>query len=192
MKLSAIYRIRPEALPALVGQEGLRQENLGDWYEQMNAELARRATELAMSAQTAGAEGPGAQGQSMDAAQLAARLAKSLPGDFPLVQFASLSPVISKMPDAVLYAKLRSAYLGIVDEREKAYQALAPRQAQDEAAQRSALQKQEASIAILTRYGELLKKYPELIKFLFISSSQKLTARDLQTLDLLDKLSPLE
>jgi len=192
MKLSAIYRIRPEALPALVGQEGLRQENLGDWYEQMNAELARRATELAMSAQTAGAEGPGAQGQSMDAAQLAARLAKSLPGDFPRVQFASLSPVISKMPDAVLYAKLRSAYLGIVDEREKAYQALAPRQAQDEAAQRSALQKQEASIAILTRYGELLKKYPELIKFLFISSSQKLTARDLQTLDLLDKLSPLE
>ena len=192
LKLSAIYRIRPEALAALVGQEGLRQENLGDWYEQTNAELERRASELTMDLETGAAAVENAPGGVLDAAALAAALVKEIPTRFPRLDFTALSPVIVKMPDAGLYGKLRSAYLRIVDEREKAYAALAPRQAQDEASQRSAQEKQEANIAVLTKYGELLKKYPQLIKFLFISSAQKLSTKDLQTLDLLDKLQPLE
>ena len=192
LKLSAIYRIRPEALAALVGQEGLRQENLGDWYEQTNAELERRASELAIDLETGATAAEGAPGGIPDAAAFAAALVKQIPASFPRLEFIALSPVIVKMPDSALYGKLRAAYLGLVDQREKAYAALAPRQAEDEASRLSAQEKQEANIAVLTKYGELLKKYPQLIKFLFISSAQKLSAKDLQTLDLLDKLQPLE
>lgn len=194
IRLSATYRIRPDALPALVGKEGLRQENLGAWYAQMNTELERRATEIAMSLETGAGPEDAAEPATgaLDPVAFAERLAEALPAQFPRLDFSSIAPVIVKMPDAALYEKLRTAYLRIVDEREKAYTAIAPRQAQDAAAQRTALARQDANIAVLTRYGELLKQYPELIKFLFISSAQKLSAKDLQSLDLLDKLSPLE
>ena len=80
----------------------------------------------------------------------------------------------------------------IIDEREKALSLQAPQQVAEDALQRRAAERQEATIAILTRYGELLAKYPALIKFLFLETSQKLTTKDLQALDLLDKLGGLE
>lgn len=82
--------------------------------------------------------------------------------------------------------------MNILDEREKALSRLAPRQAADDALQSRATQRQEATIAVLTKYGELLAKYPALIKFLFLTTSQKLTPKDLQTLDIMDKLGGLE
>ena len=192
IKISAIYRIRPEALADLVGNEGLRQETLGDWYDQMNAELQRRVSELALSMANSQPGTPDPAGPAADAAALSDALVRKLPGLFPRLQFLSISPVIVRMPDAELYQRLRSAYMSLVGEREKALSALAPRQAAEDAARQSAMERQEATIGMLTRYGELLAKYPSLIKFLFLTTSQKLSAKDLQTLDLLDKLGGLE
>jgi hypothetical protein len=96
------------------------------------------------------------------------------------------------MPDPELYAKLKSAYLNMVQLKQAALSGMATRLAEEEAAQKSALQRQETSLALLTRYGELLSKYPSLIKFLFLVKAENLTARDLQTLDLLDKLPTVE
>ena len=53
-------------------------------------------------------------------------------------------------------------------------------------------QKHERSIAVLDRYGKLLDEHPGLIQFLFLTTSGKLTADDLRTLDLLDHIAPLE
>ncbi len=187
IKLSALYRIRPSALPDLVADGGLRQENIGDWYDQTNTDLQRRASELAL-----GMAGQDTGGQEIDPGAFGEALARGLSAAFPDLQFVSISPVVMKMPDSQLYGRLRSAYMKLVDEREKALSALVQRQAADEVAQASARQKQEATIAILTRYGELFSKYPSLIKFLFLTTSQKMTPKDLQTLDLLDKLNRLE
>ncbi len=187
IKLSALYRIRPSALPDLVANGGLRQENIGDWYDQVNNDLQRRASELAL-----GMAGQDPAGQEVNPAALGEALARGLSADFPELQFVSISPLVTKMPDSRLYGRLRSAYMKLVDEREKALSTLAQRQAADDVAQASARQKQEATIAILTRYGELFSKYPSLIKFLFLTTSQKMTPKDLQTLDLLDKLNRLE
>jgi hypothetical protein len=204
IKLSAMYRIRPNALPELVASEGLRQENIGDWYDQVNSEIQQRAAELALGIANTGTNagapgvdapaGPGAAAGSppMDAAAFSHAMVRGLTDAFPRLEFLSISPVILKMPDPLLYGKLRSAYMRIVDQREEALSRLVPQQAADEAAQNRAMQRQEASIAILTKYGELLAKYPALIKFLFLTTSQKLTPKDLQTLNLLDKLGGLE
>lgn len=192
IKLSALYRIRPDALPELVANEGLRQENIGDWYDQVDSEIQKRATELALGMANGTPQAPDPSGQALDASAFSAELVRGLKESFPRLDFISISPVILKMPDAELYAKLRSAYLNLVDSREKALSQLAPRQVAEDAGQLRAAQRQEATIAILTRYGELLAKYPALIKFLFLATSQKLTPKDLQTLDLLDKLGGLE
>jgi len=205
IKLSAMYRIRPDALPELVGSEGLRQENLGDWHDQMNSEIQRRATEIAMGMAGAGAGTDAAPGDTEPgspaavsavapggAASLSQAIIHGLTASFPKLEFLSIAPVVVKMPDPQLYQKLRSAYLAIIDQREKALSRLVPQQVADEVSRDRALAGHEASIAILTKYGELLAKYPALIKFLFLTTSQKLTPKDLQTLDLLDKLGGLE
>jgi hypothetical protein len=192
IKLSALYRIRPDALPALVANDGLRQENIGDWYDQMNSEIQKRTSELALDMANNVSLGQDPASPAVDAGALGGALVRGLTDSFPRLEFLSIAPVILKMPDAELYLKLRSAYLRLVDEREKALAQLAPRQIAEDALQQRAANRQEATIAILTRYGELLAKYPALIKFLFLATSQKLTPKDLQTLDLLDKLGGLE
>ncbi len=126
------------------------------------------------------------------AADFANAVTEELPGKFPQVQFISIAPSVLRMPDPELYAKLKSAYLHAVDLKQTALAGLASRLAAEEATQRSSLQRQEAGIALLTRYGELFSKYPALIKFLFLVKSENLTSRDLQTLDLLDKLPAVE
>jgi hypothetical protein len=181
LKISGLYRIRSDALPSLVEKGGLRPENLLDWHAEQRAEMERQATELALSLDTA-----------PDPATFGARLASALQERFPSLEFLSLSPTLVRMPDPRLYARLRAAYLHGIDAKEGALIALAPKIAAEEASQRIALQRQEASIAVLAKYGELLKRYPPLLKFLFIAISQKMSAKDLQTLDLLDRLPTLE
>ena len=187
--VSVLYRIRPEALPALVEKDDLRQETLTSWHQLLQADIQRQATELALSI-AGGAAGSG--GDFMDARAFADAVARDLPGKFPQVQFISVVPVVVRMPDPDLYAKLKSAYLRMVEQKDAALSAMAPRLAADEAAQRSALQRQEASIALLSRYGELFNKYPALIKFLFLATAEKLTPKALLELDLLDKLPLVE
>lgn len=192
IKLSVLYRIRPEALPELVASEGLRQENIGDWYDQMSSEIQGRVSELAlgMAGSPPAADAPASP--ATDAGAFSAAVVRGLTESSPRLEFISISPIILKMPDTELYGKLRAAYMNILDEREKALSRLAPRQAADDALQSRATQRQEATIAVLTKYGELLAKYPALIKFLFLTTSQKLTPKDLQTLDIMDKLGGLE
>jgi len=190
IKLSAIYRIRPEALPELVGMEGLRQENLGDWYDQMNNELQKRLTEIALG--TAAPRADDASADPLPPAAVSEAVIRQLPESFPRLQFVEISPIVVRMPDPALYAKLRGVYLRLVEAREKALSQLVPRQAAQDAAEQAAAQRQEATISALTRYGELLAKYPSLIKFLFVATSQKMTLKDLQSLDVLDKLGRLE
>ena len=189
--ISVSYKIRPEALPELVEKEGLRQETIAAWHQQFQAELQRQAADISL--RTAGtARDNGATGGISLAADFAAAVSRELPAKFPQVQFISLVPAVLRMPDPELYAKLKSAYLHMVQLKQAALSGMAPRLAEEEAAQKSALQRQETSLALLTRYGELLSKYPSLIKLLFLVKAENLTARDLQTLDLLDKLPAVE
>jgi hypothetical protein len=180
IRLSAVYRIRPEALPGLVDRDGLRPEGLEDWYRATDAELGRQASAIVLEA------------PADDAAAEAEAVARELPARMPSLELSQVSSTIVRMPDRTLYAKLKAAYLAVVDAREHAMTAEAGKLAADEAAGRLEQQRHERTIAILARYGELLDKYPALIKFLFLTTAGKLTAQDLQTLDILGSLVPLE
>jgi hypothetical protein len=189
--ISVSYRIRPEALPELVEKEGLRQETLTGWHQQFQAELQRQAADISLRIADSG-DGARRGGEISRAADFADAVTRELPEKFPRIQFISLAPAVLHMPDPELYAKLKSAYLSMVQLKQAALSEMAPRLAAEEATQKTALQRQETSLALLTRYGELLSKYPSLIKFLFLVKAENLTARDLQTLDLLNKLPAVE
>jgi len=174
------YRVRPEALPRLADRDGLRPEGLADWYRTADADLVRQVTEAALDSAAA------------DATGVAADLVARLPGRVPDLELLDIAPTVIRMPDRELYERLRTSYLAAFAARESALAAAAGRLAVLEAAALIDEQRHERSIAMLDRYGELLDRHPALIQFLFLTTSGKLTADDLRTLDLLGHIPPLE
>jgi hypothetical protein len=182
IRLSVRYRVRPASLPELVKTGGLRPENLADWYEAVNSEIGRQARDIALdTARTDGSDGR----------PLAQAITEGLPDRFPYLELLTVTPTIVRAPDMALYRALKEAALSAVAARERSLQALAPKLAAEEAAERAAVRRHEASISVLTKYGELLAKYPSLIKFLFLTTTQKLSPKDLQGLDILQALNAL-
>jgi hypothetical protein len=182
-RVSILYALRPSEIAGLV-EEGLRETTLADWHRQVQAGFAEQATTIASGMVRAPADtAPTA---------LSARLEGALRTSFPAVRIISVSVVVERVPDVELYEKLKAGYLRVADQKAAAMTALAPRAAAAESAAKAALARHETSMEILTRYGELLDKYPALIRFLFITTAGRLSSRDLQNLDLLDKLPSLE
>jgi hypothetical protein len=182
IRLSVRYRIRPAALPELVRSGGLRPETLADWYQAVNAEIERQTRDIALDT---------ARLSAADDRPLATAISDDLPDRFPYLDLLTLSPTVVRAPDMALYRALKEAALKVVAAREQSLEALAPRLAAEEATERSAVRRHEASISVLTKYGELLSKYPALIKFLFLTTTQKLSTKDLQGLDILQALNAL-
>lgn len=182
IRLSIRYRIRPGALPALVDTGGLRPENLEDWYQSVNAELERQARDIALEL---------SQTPLSSGAALAGAISTALPDRFPYLELLAVTPVVVRAPDLELYRTLKESSLRVIAAKAESLKSLAPRLAAEEAAQRTALQRHEASITVLTKYGELLAKYPNLIKFLFLTTMQRVAAKDLAGLDILNALNAL-
>lgn len=180
LHLTVRYRVRPEALPRLAERDGLRPEGLPDWYRAADADLARQAAETALAS------------TAPDAAAVAAGLVAALPAEVPDLELLDVVATVVRMPDRALYAALRSVYLAALAAREPALKAAAGRLAVREAEARIDEQRHERSVAVLERYGKLLDEHPGLIQFLFLTSSGKLSTDDLRTLDLLDRLAPVE
>jgi hypothetical protein len=183
VRLSIRYRIRPRSLPGLVDTGGLRPENLADWYLSVNAELERQARDIALDL---------SQTPLTSGAALAGAISSALPDRFPYLELLTVTPTVARAPDLELYRALREASRRVIAAKEESLKSLAPRLAAEEAAQRTALQRHEASITVLTKYGELLAKYPNLIKFLFLTTTQRVAAKDLAELDILNALNALD
>lgn len=183
IRLSVRYRIRPTALPDLVRTGGLRPDNLADWYEAVNAEIPRQTRDIALDTGRA-ASGP--------ADSLAGAISAELPDRFPYLELLTVTPVVVKAPDLELYRALKDSGLRVIAAREESMKALAPKIAAEEAAEQTAVRRHEASISVLEKYGELLGKYPALIKFLFLTTTRNLSAKDLQGMDVLQALTALD
>ena len=174
------YRVRPEALPRLAERDGLRPEGLEEWYRTADSDLARQSTETALAS------------SASDAAGVAADLVARLPARVPDLELLNVVPTVIRMPDRELYARLRVSYLASLAAREASMVTAAGRLAVLEAEARIDEARHERAISVLDRYGEMLDRHPNLIQFLFLTTSGRLTTDDLRTLDLLDHLAPLE
>lgn len=177
MRLSALFRLAPEALPGLAENAHLRPDGLVDFYHALSAQIQSTAIDLALSGDTS----PGALAHTVEA---------GIPNRFPQLVFESVSAAVVHEPDMALYERLKQTYLAMAAARASSLASAAGRLAGQEEQAKAADQKQQQNLSLLEQYGQLLDKHPSLIKFLFLVLGKG--SVDMQSLDLLDKLKQLE
>jgi len=176
------FAIRPESLPGLLERERLYPENLPEYYRAMADALGSSLAELAAKgglapAALAGAE-PAFRGE------LAAR--------YPHLAILRVELRDTRLPDDGLYELARDSYRSLVSSRDRARDAAEAALAGERARDALARERQAASLESLAAYGELLNKYPILLKAMYV---QNLSGRELATVpgfDLDRVLSGLE
>jgi hypothetical protein len=182
VRLSVLYRLRAETLPRLAAKDGLRPEGLSQYYATIDDAMNAKAASILLSDTSLG------DAASLDIASVSALIQKDMSAAFPDIDFVSLAANVVKIPDLVLYGRLRETYLRITEARESSLADSASRQAAQELEQKAADQKQARTLSLLQQYGELLDKHPSLIKLLFLAGSKGFSAQDLTNLDILNKL----
>ena len=179
------FSLRPESLPALLRDRHLYPENLPEYYrgeaDALGAALVELATGQAPADAVDLASGP-------DADALAAELA----GRFPHLLIQRLELRELERPDAGLYELARDSYRSLVAARDRAREAAESALAGERAREALARERESSSLQSLAAYGELLNKYPVLLKAMYV---RNLSGKELATVpgfDLDRVLSGLE
>lgn len=155
--LSVSFSIRPEALPALVRDEGLRPGTLDVWYDMTGERIAQFVLGRIPESLSSRA------GEPVPAAFHADGLPDELEEEFPEIEVHSVMPGNVRFPDPELYLRGKRLYLSVLDAREtalaRAGAVIASEQASD-----------ERTIERLEALGEVLTRYPVLIQYFAVSS----------------------
>lgn len=176
------FAIRPESLPGLLEREQLYPENLPEYYRATADALGSSLAELAAK----GGLAPGALAGAEPAfrGELAAR--------YPHLALLRVELRDTRLPDDGLYELARDSYRSLVSRRDRARDAAEAALTGERARDALARERQAASLESLAAYGELLNKYPILLKAMYV---QNLSGRELATVpgfDLDRVLSGLE
>jgi hypothetical protein len=169
------YRLRPKALISLVKNDKLTPETLTAYYdkrkEAMTSAVLEELFSLAEKGDAALLRSPFALEQ---------RLLAALRDKDANVELTRLTPQgETRLPDPRVYYQARQNYEALSAEHqrleiEKMRRAQALFEKDDAAFDRS--------VAQLERYGELLNKYPVLLKYLYINNSGPAVAKDVPEL----------
>jgi hypothetical protein len=163
------FALRPESLPGLLRDERLYPEALPEYYRGAADALGAALAELAA-------------GPAPDAS-LAALSREALTGElarrFPHLAILDLQLHELQRPDAGLYELARSSYHSLVSSRDLAREAAESALAGERARAALVRERESASLASLAAYGELLNKYPVLLKAMYV---QNLTGKELATI----------
>lgn len=179
------FSLRPESLPALLRDRHLYPENLPEYYRGEADALGAALVELA-AGQAPAAAADLASG--FDVKALAAELA----GRFPHLAIQRLELRELERPDYGLYELARDSYRSLVSSRDRAREAAENALAGERAREALAREREASSLQSLAAYGELLNKYPVLLKAMYV---RNLSGKELATVpgfDLDRVLSGLE
>ncbi|HCM26159.1 MAG: hypothetical protein A2Z99_11850 [Treponema sp. GWB1_62_6] len=165
---SLTFSLKPESLPRVVADQGVRdQAGLDAWEERTGAAAADFATRrLASYAEDS---------EELDrimAAGSAPRLQDDLETAFPDLRIVSCILRVAEFPDLALYREARKLYEEYLERRRAFLSSSVRTAAGADAASRLRFEE-------LERYGELLTKYPVLLKYLAIESSSPPRALEL-------------
>jgi hypothetical protein len=185
------FALRPESLPALLRDEHLYPENLPEYYRGEADALGAALVELASGHAPASAA-DAVSGPDGDALAVTAALRAELAGRFPhlLIQRMELREL--ERPDSGLYELARNSYRSLVAARDRAREAAESALAGERARDALARERESSSLQSLAAYGELLNKYPVLLKAMYV---RNLSGKELATVpgfDLDRVLSGLE
>jgi hypothetical protein len=151
-------RVRPESLPVLVSEAELRPEGLAQYYEGIAADYAQAVAESAYR----------------DATLSVFELQKSIAADFasryPDLEVISVRLRRLERPDTKLYALAQSTYQELVETQQEARKSAAGQLALEQARASAGIEKERASLELLSEYGELLTKYPVLLQAIYVQN----------------------
>lgn len=170
------FRVRPDALPALIARERLTPDQLEQWYADHADTMTRRGIELVDSFFAALQDD-----EAFSLARFGRYLRTELEAEFPNLEILQLTPVQVRVPDLRLYAAARLVYLAVLDARSEATAAAAFDAAGEEV-------RRESRLALLRRYGEVLKEYPILLDYFSLAADKGIDPLDLDALRALGTL----
>jgi hypothetical protein len=186
------FALRPESLPGLLRDQHLYPEGLPEYYrsqaQELGAALVELTAEPAIGAGTSAAATVPRPAFGPAEAAVRAELEKR----FPQLAIQQLAIRELVRPDAGLYELARESYRRLVSSRDRAREAAESALAAERAREALAREREASSLKSLADYGELLNKYPVLLKAMYV---QNLSGKELVTVpgfDLDKVLSGLE
>ncbi len=169
------FALRPESLPGLLRDRHLYPEGLPEYYRSQADELGAALVELAAGSGT-GAAPASAEAEPAIGGQPALRA--ELEKRFPQLAILHLEMRELARPDVGLYELARESYRRLVSSRDQARDAAESALAGERARDALAREREASSLQSLAAYGELLNKYPVLLKAMYV---QRLSGRELAT-----------
>jgi hypothetical protein len=150
--------IKPESLPLLVADEGLRPEGLEDWYKQKGELILQYAKSYVL-------QHPLNFFAGYNEEQFVSEISQE--STFAAIKLQHILLKKLKAPDMDLYQETKRRYLELSQAKEKIDLA--------------SLSREKNNIATLHKYGELFSKYPILLKYLYLKEldGEKLDIFDL-------------
>lgn len=149
------YKLKPEHLPDLIMNEGLKPDEISGWYESLNEQLISAAEKI-VSGEFEKTEEAGNSGSLFS--DLEELLLEELSDDFPFAEIHSVHPQSIDIPDMDLYHAAKDYYLNILDAKEKTERETIEQK-------RSWKVSEESKLDVLEKYGKLFTEYPGLIKY---------------------------
>jgi hypothetical protein len=145
MLLNVTFFAKPEALPGLVSEEGLKPENMEAWYQKKGETLGNRLIQEIRNSPEKLLETDYFQ-------DLTEKLSRD--AEFSSLEIKSIDPLEITLPDLELYNEAKRHYFEMSSiRREKDI---------------LAIQEEKTNLNALREYGVLLNEYPILLKFLYL------------------------
>lgn len=160
--LTAALRISPEKLVDLTSEEKITPDNLEDFLKNRADTLVQQFSEAILKLPG------GAPGEIITASALTDKFKQSILDFFPELEITDLAALNIKLPDMELYSRARESYFRIMAAREAAQAEIAARVMAEQEEHYLNQQRERENLELLRQYGELLSKYPILIKFLYL------------------------
>lgn len=158
-KAAVIYQVKQDKLAYLCAEANLRPDTVDQWYE----DLASKVTNSAVAfVQEYGKNEVELRAVAYDFKKMAEDLKVSLEQEINTIEISDIVPQEINFPDVSLYLSARDAYLASMKIREEtrnmAMQSIASGEIES-----------DTRLSILSKYGEVFNKYPELLQFFNIS-----------------------
>ena len=172
VRITVGTRLDPESLPGLARDEGLRPEDLSDYYDELDARISQLATEALMSlvdSQPAEVTMSSAYSSVVDA--VTQRIENNVAG----IVVTTVTPQRIELPDVELYQEARRLSVQVLEARSTAMQEAAREIAQEQT-------QIDRSLSMLEQYAEILNEYPVLLDYFRVAQEIDGDPLDLESL----------
>jgi hypothetical protein len=144
--ISVTYLFNIETLPVLVAEQGLRPDNIEEWYKEKSEAISQYALNYIKNTPVLFYDS-----EYMEKLRSSIQILPAMSN----IIIESLYINNVEMPDLDLYNTAKEIYFNLLDARENK--------------DINAINEEKNNLLVLEEYGELLTKYPILIKYLYLN-----------------------